>query len=500
VGATAWERAHQVPLPLETLISAAVSVGAFALLGAAFTAIGSSLVAELAALAYLAGVVAVARRVSIAYAVPLAMVGFLAHDWFHLKPTHAYELPDSANLAQLVMYVAVAVLIGELAGHALRRAERSERAHRVIADEQAGLRRVATLVAKQAPADDIYGAVAEEAAKALRVEDATMLCYDGERSATVLAVAGSHAALEGFKPGTRRTLGGNNIATLVHRTGRPARIDDYSRATGAIADDVRRLRLLSAVGYPIMVEGRLWGVIIVGEVGAPLPPETEARVAKFTQLIATAVSNTQARADLAASRARVMAAAHNERRRVVRDLHDGAQQRLVHTIVTLKLAEQALGNGGAGGVALVREALAEAELATGELRQLAHGILPAVLTRGGLRAGVEALVARTPVPVDVAVRVGRLPEALEATAYFVVAEALTNVAKHASADRAEVTARVADHTLRVEVRDDGVGGAWAGGNGLGGLADRLATHDGRLNVESPVDGGTLVSAVIPLAP
>ena len=495
---TARERAHQVPLPLETLISAVVSVGSFALLGAAFTAIGSNLLAELAGVAYLTGVVAVARRVSIAYAVPLAMVGLLAYDWFHLKPTHPYELPDSANLAQLVMYVAVAVLIGELAGHALRRAERSQRAHRAIADEQAALRRVATLVAEQAPADDIYAAVAEEAARTLHVEDATLLCYDGERSATVLAITGQRAALEGFKPGTRRTLGGSNITTLVRRTGRPARIDDYSRATGAIADDVRGLRLLSAVGCPIMVEGRLWGVIIVGQVGGPLPTETESRVAKFTQLIATAVSNTQARADLAASRARVITAAHNERRRVVRDLHDGAQQRLVHTIVTLKLAERALGNGGTGGTTLVREALAEAELATAELRQLAHGILPAVLTRGGLRAGVEALAERTPVPVDVAVSVGRLPEALEATAYFVVAEGLTNVTKHASAGRAEVTARVADRALRVEVRDDGVGGAWAGGNGLGGLADRLATHDGHLHVESPPAGGTLVSAVIPL--
>jgi len=166
--------------------------------------------------------------------------------------------------------------------------------------------------------------------------------------------------------------------------------------------------------------------------------------------------------------------------------------------VTLKLAKRALAtNGGVSG-ALVREAIAEAELATAELRELAHGILPAVLTRGGLRAGIEALASRAPVPVDVSVRVERLPEEVEATAYFVVAEALTNVAKHAWADSATVTAVVDDHTLRVEVRDDGLGGARRDGNGLVGLEERLATHDGRLRVESPVHGGTLVSAVIPL--
>ena len=396
MGATVRERAHSVPLLLEALIAALSSVATFALLGAAFTAIGSSLVAE------------------------------------------------------------------------------------------------------QAPADEIFAAVADEAVRALRVESATMLRYESGRSATVVATSGPGAQLEPLKPGARRPLGGHNIATIVHRTGRPARIDDYSQATGPIADEVRKLRLLSGVGCPITVEGRLWGLIVVAQAGAPLPATTESRVEKFTQLIATAVSNTQARADLAASRARVIAAAHNERRRVVRDLHDGAQQRLVHTIVTLKLAERALANAGTGGSALVREAIEEAELATGELRELAHGILPAVLTRGGLRAGVEALASRAPVPVDVDVSVARLPEALEATAYFVVAEALTNVAKHASAGRAAVTARVVEHIFRVDVRDDGVGGAWAGGNGLAGLADRLATHDGQLRVESPPGGGTLVSATIPL--
>ena len=201
---------------------------------------------------------------------------------------------------------------------------------------------------------------------------------------------------------------------------------------------------------------------------------------------------------LAASRARIVAATDEERRRVVRDLHDGAQQRLVHVIITLKLAHRAVQNEEEGAPALLTEALDQAEQANAELRELAHGILPAVLTGGGLRAGVDALASRMPVPVENGVSVGRLPAAVEATAYLVVAEALTNVAKHSRAERAAVAARVEDGTLRVQVRDDGVGGARPDGSGLLGLADRLAVLDGRLRVESPADGGTLVAADLPL--
>jgi signal transduction histidine kinase len=192
-----------------------------------------------------------------------------------------------------------------------------------------------------------------------------------------------------------------------------------------------------------------------------------------------------------------VAAADEERRRVVRDLHDGAQQRLVHTVITLKLASRAF-KAGDDGLLLLAEALDQAEHATEELRELSHGVLPAVLARGGLRAGVEALASRTPVPVDIRVSTGRLPAPIEATGYFVAAEALTNVAKHSRATRAEVTAAVDDRTLRVRVSDDGVGGAQPEGPGLVGLADRVAALDGRFRVESPERGGTLIAADIPL--
>jgi signal transduction histidine kinase len=191
-------------------------------------------------------------------------------------------------------------------------------------------------------------------------------------------------------------------------------------------------------------------------------------------------------------------ATDEERRRVVRDLHDGAQQRLVHTVVTLQMASRALDDESGEASLLAAEALQHAQEATDELRELAHGILPSVLTRGGLRAGVDALASRMPVPVEVGVSVERLAPEVEATAYFVVAEALTNVAKHSHADRAAVSAEVENGDLHIEVRDDGIGGAKAAGTGLVGLADRVAALDGTLRLESPTDGGTLVAAEIPV--
>jgi signal transduction histidine kinase len=334
-------------------------------------------------------------------------------------------------------------------------------------------------------------------ARLLGVEDAKVCRYDEDGFVTLVAQYGE----PGFSLpiGNRVALGGANVGSQVQRTGRVARLDDYAKATGPLADWAGTLSVRSAVGSPIVVEGRVWGAVIAASRNEPLPPSTEERIGQFTELVATAISNILARSAVAASRARIVAATDAERRRVVRDLHDGAQQRLVHTVITLKMARAALDDHGDGAPALVTEALHQAEGAMVELRELAHGILPSVLTWGGLRAGFEALASRMPVPVDVRASVDRLAGEVEATAYFVVAEALTNVAKHARARRASVTADMTDGTLRVEVRDDGVGGARQDGSGLQGLADRLAVLDGRLRVESPAEGGTLVSAAIPAA-
>jgi signal transduction histidine kinase len=219
-------------------------------------------------------------------------------------------------------------------------------------------------------------------------------------------------------------------------------------------------------------------------------------VANLTQRART---SEERRRQEVASRARVVAAADEERRRVVRDLHDGAQQRLVHAVITLQLALRALRDADGDAALLVDEALEHAEQANFELRELAHGILPSVLTRGGLRAGVEMLVSRMSVPVSVDVTAERLPAGIEATAYFVVSEALTNVVKHARAECAAVTAVLEGDALRIEIRDDGIGGARGGGTtGLGGLDDRVSALDGRLVVESPPGAGTQVSVLLPV--
>ena len=384
----------------------------------------------------------------------------------------------------------------ELVATAISNAEARAEVAR-LADEQAGLRRVATLVAQEAPPAEVFAKVAEEVGRLLDAETAAMHFYEPDGNSTVVAICGELE--DAFPVGTRVDLEGDNVIAIVRRTRRPARLDNYASTDGRLAATLTELGVRSSVGAPIVVDGRLWGAMTAVNLRAePFPADAESRIEEFTDLVATAVSNMQARSDLAASRARVVAAADDERRRVVRDLHDGAQQRLVHTIVTLKLAGRALDDDQAGVAALVEEALQQAEQGTEELRELAHGILPAVLTRGGLRAGVDALASRMTVPVETEVSAERLPPTVEATAYFVVAEALTNVSKHSRAKRAVVTAQVDDGALEVQVRDDGVGGARRDGSGLLGLGDRLAVLDGSLRVESPVDGGTLIAATIPV--
>jgi signal transduction histidine kinase len=216
-------------------------------------------------------------------------------------------------------------------------------------------------------------------------------------------------------------------------------------------------------------------------------------------MLDTAIANAHSRDQLMASRARLLTAGDEARRRVVRDLHDGAQQRMVHTIVTLKLAQRAFRDEDGEAESLVGEALEQAEQANRELRELAHGILPAVLTQGGLRAGVASVVTRLNLPVEVDVPAERLPAQIEASAYFIVAEALTNVVKHSHAGRAEVTASLEDGMLRIDVRDNGAGGADPDGHGLVGMRDRVMTLGGRLEIESPAGGGTLVAATLPLS-
>ncbi|WP_051323930.1 PAS domain S-box protein [Candidatus Solirubrobacter pratensis] len=365
-----------------------------------------------------------------------------------------------------------------------------------LAGEQAALRRVATLVARGVPAAEVFSAVAGEVGRLLDAQATTIgrLEPDG----TMEIVASSGTASRELPVGSRLALRPGMALCEVARTGRSARVDDYDDAPPAVERGIGRMGIRCTVAVPIVVEGSLWGSIAAGTERERFPEDAEQRMAEFTELAGTAIANAESRSALTASRARVVAASDATRRQIERDLHDGAQQRLVHTVITLKLASRALGSDDASASALVSEALDHAEQATVELRELAQGILPPVLTRGGLQAAIEGLASRTPVPVELDVSADRFPPAVEASAYFVVAEALTNVAKHSLAGRAHVRVCVGDATLRVEVRDDGAGGAHPGGSGFVGLADRLAVLDGQLFVESPAGGGTLVVAEIPL--
>jgi signal transduction histidine kinase len=387
----------------------------------------------------------------------------------------------------------------ELVATAIANAESRAGLARLV-EEQAALRRIATLVARGVPPEQVFAAVADEVVRLLPVDFAHMERYEPDGTVTVLAAAGS--TTERFPAGSRLRIGGRNLATTVLETGRPARIDNYAdSSSGLLGALARETGIRSAVGAPITAEGSLWGLIVVGStLEPPLTGDIEARLGSFTELVATAIANAESRAALTASRARIVAASDESRRRIERDLHDGAQQRLVHAVIVLRLALRALSHGDPNAEELVAEALRHAEQANAELRELAHGILPGALRRGGLRAGVEALVSRVSLPVSVDVPVDRLPASLEATAYFVVSEALTNVVKHAQAARAEVTARVQGGELRVEVWDDGVGGARGDHTtGLGGLEDRVSALEGRLVVESPSGEGTRVCALLPVA-
>ncbi len=329
----------------------------------------------------------------------------------------------------------------------------------LLAAEQAALRRLATAAARNVPPSEIFKAVAEEVAPLLGADEAAVSRFGAERS---------------------RELDRSPAVAEVHRTGRSARVGD-------------------AVASPILVDGRVWGAIVVSTKRRPLPTDAEERMESFTELVGTVIANAESRAELSASRARAVAAGDEARRRIQRDLHDGAQQSLVSTVVALKLARQAVGEATDPLGELLDDALEQAERASAELRELSHGILPSALTHGGLRAGLDALASRAPLPVSVSVSVERLPAPLEAAAYFIVAEALTNVVKHARASCAQIVVVLEDRVLRLEVRDDGIGGvASNGGSGLIGLHDRAAALNGRLLIDSRPGEGTVVAAALPV--
>jgi signal transduction histidine kinase len=367
--------------------------------------------------------------------------------------------------------------------------------------EHAALRRVATMVAASSPAPALFGRVCEELGELLAVKSTDMIRYEDERFATVV---GSWAAsgTPSFPVGERIPVEGASVTAKLWRSRRPERVDDYHDVDGELAAKLRGFGIRSVVGAPVFVAGRLWGAVMAtSELPHSFPAGTEERIGSFAELVTAALANVDAREQLAASRARIVEAADAARRRIERDLHDGAQQRLVSLALTLRVLESTLDpdSAASGEMALAR---AEIDAALEELRELARGIHPSILTDQGLEAGLASLASRSTVPVKLDLdSCGKLPLSVQTTAYFVVAEALTNASKHAHSDLIEVRVAVGDAIATVEVRDDGSGGAeLARGTGLTGLADRVSALGGTLDIDSPVGAGTTIRARIPMPP
>jgi signal transduction histidine kinase len=372
-----------------------------------------------------------------------------------------------------------------------------------IAEEQAALRRVATLVASGAEPAEIFHAVAEEAGRLLGARSSATIRYDGDVALTVGRWREESAQPGGgFEVGTRVPLAGSDgLTAVVFRTGRPARIDDYAGVRGHAAEMMRKNGYRTAVAAPIDVGGRTWGLLLVASAAPGGPgPGDELRLAGFAELVALGLESAEAREQLNASRRRILEVGLAERRRLERNLHDGAQQRLVSLALQLRVAEKQLERDPEAARTLVSGARAELDLAMRELRELARGLHPAVLTDRGLAAALESLAQSAALPVEVTgAPAERLPEAVEAGAYFVVAESIANAVKHADATRIAVRLERAGSSLWIEIEDDGRGGADpAAGTGLRGLADRVEALGGRFAVSDRAGGGTVVSVELPV--
>jgi signal transduction histidine kinase len=471
-----------------------VAAGVLAVVGPALVGLGllpfrSPI--ELAALLFslLLPVVAVAVIGGVRPALIAVGVEFLTAAFLFAPPYGSVRIHRQGDLVAVIAFVlvgaAVGILVDRLSG---------------LAEEQAALRRLATLAARAAPPDEVFAAVTVEVGTLLPADTTRLLRYESD--GTVSSVAGWSRAGGHVPPfGTRKGFGGKSLSTFIAQTGRPARVDSYADASDQVGAAAHEEGLRSSVGTPIIVEGRLWGIMVAASTSdRHLPRCTEARLAGFTVLVATAIANVESRAELAASRARVVAAADETRRRIERDLHDGTQQRLVSLGLDLRAAEtmvpaeltelRAQLSGAAKGLADMVE----------NLQEISRGIHPAILSKGGLGPAIKTLARRSAIPVQLDVCAERrLPERIEVAAYYIVSEALTNAAKHAHASVVHVDVKAQDAVVRLSIRDDGIGGADPSqGSGLIGLRDRVETVGGRMEIASAAGMGTSLLVTIPI--
>jgi signal transduction histidine kinase len=446
---------------------------------------------------FLFGVLIVAAGWNFGLAVATSLASAAVYVYFHVA--------DGDHLvAALCVFLPLALLASVLASQARLRAAESEQRRReaaALAAQQAALRRVATLVARGAEPAAVHRVAVVELARGLDVEHVTLVAFDADDDGVVLAARDAPERAK-FEVGERLSLTGDSLSARIRDTGEPARVDDYQQVDGAFAARLRDMGLRSGVGAPVTVDGTTRGALIVGSTQpVPLPDETEARIGDFADLVATAIANSETRAELRASRTRIVAAADQARRGFERDLHDGAQQRVVSLGLGLRTLEATIPPDQQAMRKQVDNLVTGmADLYT-ELQELSRGIHPAILSKGGLGPALKTLARRSTVPVALHLDVDRrLPESVEVAAYYVAAEALTNAAKHAQASSVTIRAGFDDGDLRLDIADDGIGGATPGaGSGLIGLKDRVDAVSGRFTVTSSTSG-TTISARSPVDP
>jgi PAS domain S-box-containing protein len=392
---------------------------------------------------------------------------------------------------------------GELIATAIANAESraalaaSEARTRALANEQAALRRVATLVAQGVSPNELFSAVAHEVAGIIDIPVVAVCRYEAGATFTILGIAGETT----FTVGSRWPVGNDGIATTILETVRPSRRDDYSAMAGDLGEALREDGVVSTVGVPIVVEGTVWGFMIAAaKRGRPIPGDTESRLARFTELLATAISNAESREAVIVSRARIVTAADEAKRRIERNLHDGAQQRLLALGLDVQALRDAIPVDQQDtriGLEAVRQDL---EAVLEDVRELSHGLHPALLAQAGLERSLRSLARRSPVPVKLDVTVSERPsESSETAVYYVVSEALTNAAKHAQASEITVQIKASGSHIRATIKDNGIGGAEASaGSGLVGLIDRVDALGGRFALDSPPGCGTTISVEMPL--
>jgi signal transduction histidine kinase len=417
----------------------------------------------------------------------------LADEIFFTMPYDTLSIRPTSERVASFAFVAVALILGSVVGILIDQLSG-------LANEQAALRRVATLVAESASAEQVFATVTVEAGQLLRVD--TAILYRS-RPDGALEVASAWDRTGAHLPvGTSHTVGQKRTATPI-AADHSARREGCADNSGSIYESVSEAGANAAVGAPIFFEGRTWGVLIVTSIKKQsLPSGTHARLAAFADLVAIAIANAEGRIEVAVSRARVVATADETRRRIQRDLHDGAQQRLIALQIELRTAQAMVPPSESALKAKLSTVENDLNEVGMELQEISRGVHPAALSRAGLALALRVLARRSAVPVELDVRVDRrLPDWIEIASYYVVSEGLSNAAKHAHASVVRVKVEEANSRVELLIRDDGVGGADpTRGSGLIGLKDRVESFGGKLDIESTPGFGTSLHVVFPIDP